>query len=130
MRNLKKWTVISSLGAAVAVVGLSGCESWGHKDSERTEGRVTDDSRITHNIQTDLRREPVFKFNEVDVKTFNGVVQLSGFVNTEEQKQRAAEVAQQTPGVAQIINGITLKPISAPTPTGRVPVAPANPPER
>jgi osmotically-inducible protein OsmY len=128
MRNLKKLTVISSLSAAVAVLGLSGCET--HKDSERTEGRVVDDSRITHNIQSDLRNEPVFKFNEVDVKTFNGVVQLSGFVNTEDQKQRAAELAQRTAGVTQVVNGITLKPMTAPTPTGRVPAAPANPSEK
>jgi len=128
MRNLNKWAVISSLSAAVAVLGLSGCETWGHKDSERSEGRVVDDSRITHNIQTDLKKEPVFKFDDVDVKTFSGVVQLSGFVNTEEQKRRAAEIAQQTPGVAQIVNNITLKPMTGPTPTGRVPVAPANPP--
>jgi hyperosmotically inducible protein len=128
MQNFKRLAVITSLGAAVAVLGLSGCESWMHKSSdERSAGRVVDDKHITHTVQSGLQNEPVYKFSDVDVKTFDGVVQLSGFVNTEEQKRRAAEIAQQTPGVSQVVNNITLKPMGAPTPTGRVN---PNPPER
>ena len=127
MQNLKKFLFISSVSAAVAVLVLSGCES-NKTSGERSEGRALDDSRITHNIQTELRNEPIFKFNDVDVKTFSGVVQLSGFVNTEEQKRRAAEVAQHVSGVTQVVNNISLKPMTAPTPTGRLPANPANPP--
>src|SRR4051812_44342425 len=120
MKNFKRLVVVTSLGAAVAVLGLSGCESWGHRSSdERSAGRVVDDSRLTHTVQTELRNEPVFKFGDVDVKTYAGVVQLNGFVNTEDQKRRAAEIAQQTPGVNQVINNLTLKPMGGPTPTGR-----------
>jgi osmotically-inducible protein OsmY len=132
MQNLNQLAVITSLGAAVAVLGLSGCESWGHRSSdERTAGRVVDDTHITHTVQSGLRTEPVYKFNDVDVKTFGGVVQLSGFVNTDEQKRRAAEIAQQTPGVNQVINNISLKPMGGPTPTGRIPGnPPATPPDQ
>ena len=120
MQNLKRLAVITSLGAAVAVLGLSGCESWGHRSSdERTAGRVVDDAHITHTVQSGLRNEPVYKFSDVDVKTYGGVVQLNGFVNTEEQKRRAAEIAQQTPGVNQVLNNLTLKTTAVPTPTGR-----------
>jgi osmotically-inducible protein OsmY len=101
-----------------AVTSLTGCSTWGpRQDSERTAGRVVDDTKITAQVKTDLNREPVYKFNDVDVKTFNGVVQLSGFVNTDEQKRRAGEIAQQAYGVAQVVNSITLKPNI--TPTGR-----------
>src|SRR5262245_57101599 len=124
MRKIRGLAVISSLGAAIALLGLSGCQSTGHKSSdERSSGRIQDDKHITQSVEGALKREPVYKFNEVNVQTFAGVVQLSGFVNTEDQKNRAAEVAQQTPGVSQVINNIALKPM-APTPTGRVPGSP------
>src|SRR5689334_25440486 len=113
MPKLKGLMVISSLGVAVAMLGLSGCESSGHKTSgERSEGRVTDDKHITQTIEKDLKNEPVYKFIDVDVKTFAGVVQLNGFVNSEDQKRRAEEIAQRTPGVAQVVNNLTLKPMA------------------
>ena len=121
MRNIRVLAIISSLSATVGMLGFSGCESWGHKNSdERSTGRVEDDKHITQRIEDELKREPVYKFNDVDVKTFSGVVQLSGFVNSEDQKRRAAEIAQQIPGVAQVVNNITLKPMVPTTPTGRV----------
>jgi len=116
MRNFKN-LLVSVVGAAAVVVGFAGCESSGHGD--RSAGREVDDHRITADVRDKLRDEPVFKFGDVDVRTFNGVVQLSGFVNTEEQKQRAAEVAQQVPQVAEVLNSISLKPQIPATPTGR-----------
>lgn len=123
MRNLNRWMLVSGMGAALALTGLTGCESWrSHETGERTAGRMVDDHRITADVQRDLKAEPVYKFGDVDVKTFNGVVQLSGFVNTDEQKRRAGEIAQKEPGVAQVVNNITLKPEV--TPTGRPAQAP------
>ena len=124
MRKIRGLAIISTIGAAIALFGLSGCESTEHRSSdERSSGRQEDDKHITQSVENALKHEPVYKFNDVDVRTFAGVVQLSGFVNTEDQKNRAAEVAQQTPGVSQVINNIALKPM-APTPTGRVPTSP------
>lgn len=115
MRNLKT----SLLVGAAAILGFTGCESYHTRASgDRTEGRMVDDRRITADVRSELNREPVFKFNDVDVKTFDGVVQLSGFANTEEQKRRAGEIAQSVPGVNQVQNAIALKPEN-PSPTGR-----------
>ena len=116
MRNFKQLIALSGLGVVLA---FTGCQSWGNKDTERTEGRVVDDHRITAEIERELQSEQVYKFNDVDVKTFNGVVQLSGFVNSEDQKQRAGELAQKVPGVGQVVNSITLKPQIPTVPTGR-----------
>jgi len=108
---------LSGLGIVLA---FTGCQSWGdHEKGERSEGRVLDDHRITADVQRQLQSEPVYKFNDVDVKTFNGVVQLSGFVNSDDQKQRAGELAQTVQGVAQVVNSITLKPQIPTAPTGR-----------
>jgi len=115
MRNFKN-LFISILSATIAVMGLAGCQT---SRDERTAGRESDDHKITEQVKDKLSEEPVFKFGNVDVRTFNGVVQLSGFVNTEDQKRRAAEVAQDVPHVAEVVNSISLKPQIPATPTGR-----------
>jgi osmotically-inducible protein OsmY len=94
-----------------AMIALTGCEMMNHhNDSDRTAGRALDDKTITASVQHDLNREPVYKFNDVDVKTFDGVVQLSGFVETSQQKDRAGDIAKRVEGVSQVVNNITLKP--------------------
>lgn len=105
-------TGLLGIGAALALV-VTGCATQG--DDNRTAGRVVDDNAITRDIASSLRSEPVYKFGDVDVKTYNGVVQLSGFVTTDEQKQRAAQIAQESPGVNQVVNALTLKPELSPT---------------
>ena len=104
---------------------FTGCESssWGRRNDERTSGQAVNDSRITSQVKQKLADEPVYKFNDVDVKTFAGVVQLSGFVNTDQQRGRAGELAQQVPGVTNVVNSLTIKP-QLPAPTGRPNQAP------
>lgn len=101
------------------MLGLTGC-SWWHereaRESGRTGSELENDNGITHRVSHALKAAPVYKFPEVNVATFQGVVQLSGFVATEEQKRNAQEIAQTTPGVTQVLNNIAVK---TPTPTGR-----------
>lgn len=112
---MQKLNRLVLIGALAAVTAITGCTSRG--DAQRTAGRVVDDNRIKDKVETALNNEPIYKFKDVDVKTFNGVVQLSGFVTTEEQKRRAGEIAQQIPGVVQVVNSLALK--MGVTPTGR-----------
>jgi hypothetical protein len=69
---------------------------------------------VKSKVEDALKDEPVYKFNDVRVSTYNGVVQLSGWANSEEQKARAAELASKVEGVHEVVNNITLKL----TPTG------------
>jgi hyperosmotically inducible protein len=115
MRNLKKLVLAGGASAIIAVVTLTGCQMTGHSSGDRTAGRALDDKHITMNVEEKLREEPVYKFSDVDVKTFAGVVQLSGFVSSDEQKRRAGELAQRVEGVSRVVNNITLKPNMAPT---------------
>lgn len=108
--------IVAGLSIAAAIFTFAGCETT-PKD-ERSEGRTLDDKHITEHIRKSLDSEPAYKFKTVDVSTFAGVVQLSGFVNTSEQKNRAQEIAQRCDGAMEVVNGITLKP-AMPTPTGR-----------
>jgi osmotically-inducible protein OsmY len=108
---------MQSMAAVMTLLAFAGCETEKHSGDQRTEGRTIDDKMITENVEKELKAEPVFKFDNVETKTFGGIVQLSGFVDTEAQKTRAAEVAQQIPGVHQVQNGIALKPAPM-APTG------------
>jgi len=109
MLNLKQLRMVRGLTiAATLLLGFTGCET--SSPDERSDGRVVDDKEITQTVQKELKHEPVYKFGGVDVDTFGGVVQLSGFVNTDDQKRRAEEIARSTPGVRQVNNGISLKP--------------------
>jgi len=106
--------------ASILLAGLllttAGC-STSSKD-ERSEGRSLDDKHLTERIQKSMDEDPVYKFGGVHVKAFAGEVQLSGFVNTDEQKRRADEIAQETSGATKVYDALALKPL-APSPTGR-----------
>ena len=112
--NLKKLALALSLGAVVAGTGLTGCAT-----SDRTAGRRLDDHKVSHRVKNALADDPVFKFEDVRVDTFNGVVQLNGFANTQDQKNEAARIAQGVRGVKELINNISLKPQENLEPTGR-----------
>jgi osmotically-inducible protein OsmY len=108
---------MQSMAAVATLLAFAGCETEKHSSDSRSEGRTIDDKMITENVQKDLKAEPVYKFDNVEAKTFAGIVQLSGFVDTDAQKSRAGEVAQQVSGVRQVENGIALKPAPM-APTG------------
>ncbi len=106
--------MLSGVGAAFMLLAVTGCQTSNHND-ERSEGRVKDDKTITSDVKKSLESDATYKFSDVSVGTFAGVVQLSGFVNVDAQRQRAQEIAQYTDGVAKVVNGIALKPPMQPT---------------
>src|SRR6266702_2929518 len=109
MPKLKHLVPIGSVITLAAVTMLSGC-SWSREKEARESGRtvtqVADDKRISERVAYTLRESPVYKFPEVGVRTYGRVVQLHGFVATEEQKRAAGESAQQAPGALRVINDI------------------------
>ena len=115
MQKQRNW-IVMGLTLAAAIFSLAGCETT-PKD-ERSEGLAMDDKHITEKVKKSLDGEPTYKFTDVDVRTFAGIVQLSGFVNSGDQKNRAQQIAQHTDGVREVVNGITLKPAPA-VPTSR-----------
>jgi hyperosmotically inducible periplasmic protein len=122
MQNMKNIIAIGGVSAALAMASLTGCSNIMSDDKphdERSEGRVEDDKHITKQVKSKLKAEPVYRFDAVDVNTWGGIVQLSGFVNDPEQKQRAEDIARGVGGVSQVVNGLVIKPAAPPTATGR-----------
>lgn len=109
--TLKKTLMATALAASMAILALTGCES----SSNRSEGRQLDDRIVNSKVRDALDHDPTYKFSEVNVMTYGGVVQLSGFVNSDGQKSKAGALAKKVEGVHDVINNISLKP----TPTGR-----------
>jgi osmotically-inducible protein OsmY len=60
-------------------------------------------------VKAEFVRDPVVKALDVKVETFKGVVQLSGFVETPEQKSRAEQIARNISGVQSVKNNISIK---------------------
>jgi len=87
--------------ALVGVIGLSGCSVFSSKEAKetgRTTAQVETDKAITGRVQGELKDAPVYKFPSVRAQTFNNVVQLSGFVATEDQKRTAGQIRPEHPG--------------------------------
>jgi len=77
--------------------------------SERTAGESVDDKTLTASVRTALDNNPDYKYEEVGVTTYRDTVQLSGFVNTADQKAKAGEMAKGVPGVKDVVNNISVK---------------------
>lgn len=104
---MKTFKTISSIFAAVVLATLIGCASGTKKEGT---GEYIDDSLITTKVKAAVLKEPTLKSTEINVETFKGVVQLSGFVNSQADIQKAVEVARNVEGVSSVKNDMRLKP--------------------
>src|SRR4030095_5930690 len=72
-------------------------------------GQYVDDTVITTKVKAAIMGEPGLKSAEINVETFKGVVQLSGFVSSSENIGAATKVARAVPGVTSVKNDMHLK---------------------
>ena len=97
-----------------AGVALSGCANKGNDAStggSRSAGEFTSDAALTAKVKTALTTSAgLGTAIDVNVQSFRGVVQLNGFVPTQEQVQRAGDVARAVEGVSKVENNLEVKP--------------------
>ena len=87
-------------------MSILGCAST--TKSEGT-GEYIDDSVITTKVKAAIFNEPTLKTTEINVETYKGVVQLSGFVRSQSNINRAEEVARDVKGVKSVKNDMRVK---------------------
>ena len=87
-------------------LGLAGCASTSKQEGT---GEYVEDTVLTTKVKTAILAEPTLKSSEINVETYMGVVQLSGFVGSEESAKKALDVAQNVKGVKSVQNGMRLK---------------------
>jgi len=82
--------------------------------TQESSGGYVDDSTITAKVKTNLAQDPKVSASDVSVKTYKGVVDLSGFVDSQSQISEAKLVAGQVNGVKSVHNNLIVKGVVAP----------------
>lgn len=88
------------------VIGLAAC---GSTSKQSGSGEYVDDSVITTKVKSQLAGDDFLKSFEISVETYKGVVQLSGFVDTQLAVNRAGEIARGIQGVSSVKNNLNVK---------------------
>lgn len=91
---------------STALVTLGACST---DPNTRKVGVAMSDTAITAKVKTALLGDPDVKGTSVNVETFRGTVQLSGFVGSPESAARAADLARRVDGVREVRNALIVK---------------------
>lgn len=103
---MKQCNKLVTLIFAVLLSVMLGCAS---SPTQKSAGDYVDDSVITTKVKAALFDEPTLKSFEFKVKTYKGTVQLSGFVRSDRDIDKAITIARGVPGVSSVKNDMELK---------------------
>jgi osmotically-inducible protein OsmY len=103
MFTLKKITVLFSTVVLMATLGCASART--HESS----GQYVDDTVITTKVKSAILSEPGLKSSEINVETYKGAVQLSGFVSSRDDINSAVRLAKAVGGVSSVKNDLQLK---------------------
>ena len=104
MKNLIRF--FSAFFLALALISAAGCAS---TQKHEGTGEYLDDSVITSKIKAAILQEPTLSSAEINVETFKGEVQLSGFVKSDADIDKAVALARSIGGVKSVKNAMQLK---------------------
>ena len=97
---------VATFAGILFVATALGCASTAKQEGS---GEYVDDTVITTKVKAAIFNEPSLKSAEINVETFKGVVQLSGFVTSQAAENKAVEVARTVGGVKSVKNDMRLK---------------------
>lgn len=103
MTTFKRFTAFF---AAITMIFMLGCASTPTREGT---GEYIDDTVITTKVKKEILEEPGLKSAEINVETFKGVVQLSGFVSSQSAIDKAVQVARAVKGVKSVTNSMRVK---------------------
>jgi osmotically-inducible protein OsmY len=104
--SMKYYNKFAAVFLAILLASLVGCASTGTQEGT---GEYIDNAVITTKVKAAIFNEPTLKSFEIKVETFKGTVQLSGFVNSQADIDKAVEVVRQVKGVKSVKNDMRLK---------------------
>jgi osmotically-inducible protein OsmY len=104
---MKRFGISATLATALLLGMMTGCASDGAK--HETVGQYIDDAALTANVKAAIVADPRLKAGEINVETYQGTVQLSGFVAQADDVAKAAQVARTVKGVKSVKNDLRLK---------------------
>lgn len=97
---------LGALSFVAMLVTIVGCAST-HK--QEGTGEYIDDTVITTKVKAAIFNDPDLKSSEINVETYKGRVQLSGFVSSRAAINHAIEVARSVKGVESVKDDMRLK---------------------
>jgi osmotically-inducible protein OsmY len=102
-------TVIAAFSIALAAaLGVAGCAS--SPETKRSAGEFSDDAALTAKVKTAIATDVGARAaSSINVETYKGVVQLSGFVDSQDMASRALDAAKKVSGVKTLKNDLRLK---------------------
>jgi osmotically-inducible protein OsmY len=103
---VKRHRLLSFLICIGLITVFIGCASTPKKEGT---GEYVDDSAITTKVKAAIIAEPTLKVFQINVETFKGEVQLSGFVDSAQSVTKAGEVARGVKGVKSVKNNLIVK---------------------
>jgi osmotically-inducible protein OsmY len=98
--------LFSLLLLAAMLMGLAGCAA---RDTRSSTGEYIDDTVITTRVKTAIFNEDSLRSSEINVETFRSVVQLSGFVSSQDEINTAVRIARNIDGVESVVNSMRLR---------------------
>jgi osmotically-inducible protein OsmY len=102
----KSHVVIRFLVVLMMIAAFVACASTPQQSST---GEVVDDSVITTKIKSELAADELLKAFQVSVETRKGIVELSGFVDSQKAKDKAGQIARGVGGVKSVKNALIVK---------------------
>jgi osmotically-inducible protein OsmY len=99
-------TFLKSLFASILILAMVACAPTAKREGT---GEYMDDALVTTKVKAALAADPNVKATEVKVETFKGMVQLSGFVSSQESIQKAIDIARGVGGVRGVKNDMVVK---------------------
>ncbi len=94
---------------AIALASVLAFTACAETSTSQSTGAYVDDSAITGKVKTAILTDPALNVMQIDVTTYQNVVQLSGFVDTPQMVARAGSVAKQVNGVTSVKNDLIVK---------------------
>jgi osmotically-inducible protein OsmY len=107
-RNLNKRNRIPALLIA-AMMGSTLIAACSSTPSQQSTGEAIDDGVVTARVKAKLIEDPVTKAHQINVETFKGTVQLSGFVESDQARTRALQLARGVDGVKQVKDALQIR---------------------
>lgn len=92
--------------SSIVILTLMACAPTAKREGT---GEFIDDAVITTKVKAALAADPVVKATQVQVETFRGTVQLSGFVDSPESVRKALEIARNVAGVRDVKNDMVVR---------------------
>jgi osmotically-inducible protein OsmY len=103
---MKARYAVAAVLTAVTLTVATGCAVTRHQE---TTGAYVDDTVVTTRVKTKFATDQTVSAMAIQVETLKGVVQLSGFAKSSEEKMKAEEIARSVSGVVDVRNDIIVR---------------------